>query len=109
MPLHRLKAATGFELFQKPFVFRHNSAHRLFIRVLSGHRVSNCRETNQNTKKPCGARLIARADMDRLPSAACTRGDVWTGLEAVCLFASVRHISVAIKLIQEAAGLHPAA
>ncbi|MEO2012096.1 MAG: hypothetical protein ABGX22_25740 [Pirellulaceae bacterium] len=47
--------------------------------------------------------------MDRFPSAACTRGDVWTGLEAVCLFASARHIDAANKLIQEAAGLHPAA
>ena len=47
----------------------------------------------------------------RIPdaSAACTRGDVWTGLDAVCLFASVRQINVANKLIQEAAGLHPAA
>ncbi len=109
MPLHRLKGATGFELCRNTFVFRHNSIHRLSIRVLPDHRVSNCRETNQNTKKPCGARLIERADMDRFPSAACTRGDVWTSLEAVCLFASVRHIDVAIKLIQEVAGLHPAA
>ncbi len=57
----------------------------------------------------CGARLIERADMDWLPSAACTRGDVWTGLEAVCLFASARHIDAANKLIQEADEFHPAA
>gem|GEM_PF-3655128 len=52
----------GFDLrackssYQKPFVFRHNSAHRSSICVLAAHRVSNCRETNQNTKKPCGGK-----------------------------------------------------
>ena len=48
---------------QKPLVCRHNSVQRLSLRVLPDHRVPNCRETNQNTKEPCGARLMERLDM----------------------------------------------
>jgi hypothetical protein len=48
----------GKDQSQLTFVFRHNSVQRLSIRVLTAHRVPNCRETNQNTKTPCGARLM---------------------------------------------------
>ena len=52
----RLTVQSHEPVMQNTFVFRHNSFHRLSIRVLPAHRVSNCRETIQIAEKPFAAR-----------------------------------------------------